>query len=438
MFGAILQRITISLVIRLLCCSYLFLEGVCFMTENTSWKSKFFFVALGQAISLLGSHGVQFALIWMLAEKTSSPLVLGIAGIAAYIPMTIFSPFAGIAADRYNRKLISIFSDMGIGLVALIYAILSFYFDMPIWTIFIMLFVRGLGGTFQQPAIQSIIPQLVPSDKLVKTNGWMQLMTSGSFILGPVIGAIMYGSFPMWLILVTDVIGATLASIALGVVKIPKLERLTTDKVKMSTQIKEGLMVFYQDKRLFYLVMAEFLAMLFFAPLSSYYPLLTSDYFDLSATFGSIVEVLFAIGMMISSLLFSTVIKVNNKIKVSFIGLIAMGIVSLLIGVLPPYFWGWVMFTLLCAVLGASMNVHTIPMYAYMQETIDQHKMGRAFSVITLISSVTMPIGLIISSPVAEKVGVNSWFLISGILITIITLVIMSIYKIKYSTNKSA
>ena len=52
-----------------------------------------------------------------------------------------------------------------------------------------MLCVRGIDSTFQQPAIQSIIPQLVPKDQLVKTNGWMQLLNSGSFLLGPVIGA---------------------------------------------------------------------------------------------------------------------------------------------------------------------------------------------------------------------------------------------------------
>lgn len=74
------------------------------MGKNKKWKSQFIVVALGQAISMLGSQGVQFALIWWLAEKTSSPLMLGISGIVAYLPMSLFSPIAGIAADRYNLK----------------------------------------------------------------------------------------------------------------------------------------------------------------------------------------------------------------------------------------------------------------------------------------------------------------------------------------------
>ena len=118
------------------------------MEKTQKWKSQFITVAIGQAISMLGSHGVQFALIWWLAEKTSSPFMLGISGLVAYLPMSLFSPLAGIAADRYNRKFISIFSDMAMGMVALIYAIILFFFDLPVWTVFIMLCVRGIGSTF--------------------------------------------------------------------------------------------------------------------------------------------------------------------------------------------------------------------------------------------------------------------------------------------------
>ena len=391
------------------------------MKKTQKWKSQFMTVALGQAVSMLGSHGVQFALIWWLAEKTSSPLMLGISGLVAYLPMTLFSPLAGIAADRYNRKFISIFSDMAMGAVALIYAVLLFFFELPVWTVFIILCVRGIGSTFQQPAIQSIIPQLVPKDQLVKTNGWMQLLNSGSFLLGPVIGASLYAIFPMSVVLMSDVVGAILASIALAVVKIPKLKEIEHVEQHFIAEIKEGLQVFKEDKKLFYVVIAEALCMFFYAPLSSFYPLMTSDYFKLSAMYGSAVELSFAIGMMVSSLLFSSVLKINRKIRVSFIGLFGMGIMSLFCGIIPPTYVGWFFFAGGCICLGASGNVHTIPLTAYMQETISPKKMGRAFSVLTLISSVTMPIGLLFSSPIAEKIGVNVWFFISGLCIIILT-----------------
>lgn len=395
------------------------------MFEKDKWKTKFFIVALGQAVSLLGSHGVQFAMIWWLAEQTSSPLMLGLSGLVAYLPMTLFSPLAGIAADRLNRKFICIFSDMSMGVIALIYAVCLLLFDLPVWTIFIMLCARGIGSTFQQPAIQSIIPQLVPKDQLVKTNGWMQLMNAGSFLLGPVIGAALYAAFPMSAVLLSDVIGAALASLALGIVKIPKLEKSHEMKQNMMTEFKEGLLVFRQDKTLFYLVIAEALCMFFYAPLSSFYPLMTSDYFSLSAMHGSAVELSFAVGMIASSLLFSSILKVQRKIRVSYMGLFGMGAISAACGMIPPVFSGWILFAILCMGLGASGNVHTIPLTAYIQETVEAEKMGRAFSVLTLISSVTMPVGLLFSSPIAEKVGVSVWFFIAGIAILILTAAVL-------------
>ena len=394
------------------------------MFEKDKWKTKFLIVALGQAISLLGSHGVQFALIWWLAEQTSSPLLLGLSGLAAYLPMTLFSPLAGVVADRFNRKFICIFSDMAMGIIALIYAICLFLFELPVWTVFIMLCVRGIGSTFQQPAIQSIIPQLVPTQQLVKTNGWMQLINAGSFLLGPVIGASLYAAFPMSVVLMSDVIGATLASIALAVVKIPKQQKLQNMKQNLLVEFKEGIWVFRKDRELFYLVIAEALCMFFYAPLSSFYPLMTSDYFNLSAMYGSIVELSFAVGMIISSLLFSSVLKINRKIRISYIGLLAMGVISAACGMLPAVFGGWILFAILCVGLGAFGNVHTIPLTAYIQETVETEKMGRAFSVLTLISSLTMPVGLLLSSPIAEKVGVSIWFFIAGIAIVSITAVI--------------
>lgn len=402
------------------------------MGKNKKWKSQFIVVALGQAISMLGSQGVQFALIWWLAEKTSSPLMLGISGIVAYLPMSLFSPIAGIAADRYNRKFISIFSDMTMGMIALIYAVLLFFLDLPVWTVFVMLCVRGIGSTFQQPAIQSIIPQLVPKDQLVKTNGWMQLLNSGSFLLGPVIGASLYAIFPMSVVLMSDVVGAILASVALAVVKIPKLEKTENEKQRFVTEIKEGLQVFREDKKLFYIVIAEALCMFFYAPLSSFYPLMTSDYFDLSAMYGSAVELSFAIGMIVSSLLFSSVLKVERKIRVSFIGLLGMGIASVICGVIPPVYIGWFFFAASCMCLGVAENVHTIPLTAYIQETVAPKKMGCAFSVLTLISSVPMPVGLLFSSPIAEKVGVNVWFFISGLCMLTLTTLVLIRYAAKH------
>ena len=251
--------------------------------KTIPWKSAFLRVALGQAVSQLGSHGVQFALIWWLAEETASPGVLGAAGLVAYLPMTLLSPLAGVAADRWNRKVLCITADLAMGGAALGYAVLLGQFALPPWTVLILLGLRGVGSTFQQPAIQSILPQLVPGDQLVRANGWMQLLNGGAFLLGPVIGAALYAAFPLPVVLLSDVVGAALASLALAGVKIPPLARQEDPTGGFWAEFQAGLAVFRRDRALGRLVAAQALCMFFYAPLSAFYPLMTSDYLQHSA-----------------------------------------------------------------------------------------------------------------------------------------------------------
>lgn len=394
-----------------------------------SWKRKFFTIAIGQMASLIGSAAVQFALIWWIASETESAVMMGLAGLVAFLPASLLSPVAGIVADRYSRKIICIAADMFIGLVAAVFALLMWGFDMPIWTALLILGLRSVGNTFQQPASQSMIPQFVPADELMKVGGWNQMLTSGSFLLGPAIGAALYAAVPMPVILLTDLLGALIASVMLAVVSIPPVVRQKKEKQAPLAELKEGLEVFRQDKALALVVIIGTLCMVFYMPLSSFYPLMTSDYFSASAWHGSAVEVCYALGMMISAFLMGSVIKVKKHLSVAYLGMLGLGAASAVCGLLPPTMWAWVIFAIVCGVMGGFGNVYSVPMVAYMQTTIAPERMGRAFALISLTASLAMPVGLMIGAPVAEQIGVHAWFLISGIGICAVTAVGMALHR---------
>lgn len=411
------------------------------MTENKTthkWRKRFFTIVAGQTVSLIGSSAVQFALIWWLASETESPMILGISGLAAFLPMTFLSPIAGVLADRFNRKTICICADMFIGLSAMVFAGFMWKYDVPSEYVILVLFLRGIGDTFHQPSIRAIIPQLVPSESLVKANGWSQFMQSGAFMLGPVLGAALFAALPMPVVLLTDTLGAVTASVLLGMVKIPPLQKTEEHGEghergagRFFRELKEGGQVYLEDPKLLILMTAQTLSMIFFLPLSSFYPLMTSSYFKLGAWHASAVELTFAMGMLASSLLLGIVIEVKNKLKTAYIGLFGIGIASALCGIMPPVMWGFWAFAVFCGLLGASGNIHSIPIIAYMQETIAPEKMGRAFSLVGMAGSLAMPAGLLIAGPVAEKIGVHMWFFVTGIAIILISICAVLIHKMK-------
>lgn len=385
------------------------------MNDYSRWKQKFFTIAIGQAVSLIGSSAVQFALIWWLASETGSPLMMAFSGLVAFLPQIFLGPFAGVWIDRLKRKYVIIGADLFIGLVALIFAALLWLGRPPYWSACAVLGIRAVGGVFHTPAIQSVVPQLVPADKLVRANGWSQFMQSGAFMLGPVLGAAMYAALPLPVILLTDFAGALVASITVAVVHIPEPEHRRQEMPHFIHEMKEGAMICMKDKKLVKIAVASTVCLIFFLPLSSYYPLMSSSYFNASAWHGSAVEFLYALGMMGASVLFGSLGKVHNKLRASYLALGGIGVTCFICGILPPDKWAWYVFAVSCMFMGGFGSAYNIPCLSYYQETIPPKAQGRAFSLLGSLMSLAMPVGLLISSPVAEAFGVNVWFLVSGI-----------------------
>lgn len=383
--------------------------------ERTGWQRKFFTIAIGQAVSLVGSSAVQFALIWWLASETESPFMMAMSGLVAFLPQIILGPFAGVWIDRLKRKYVVITADLFMGIIAVIFAAALWKGHPPYWTACLILGVRSVGNVFHTPAIQSIIPQLVPAEKLLKANGWSQFMQSGAFMLGPVLGAALYAAFPLPVVLLTDFFGALAASITVAVVRIPEPEHNHQQVPHFLREMKEGAQIVLKDKKLMRLLAAGTISMIFFMPLSSYYPLMSSSYFNGTAWHGSVVEFAYAFGMMAVSIGFGSMGKGKNKITTAFVGLAGIAVTCFISGILPPTMWAWAVFAFVCLLMGGFGAVYNIPCMAYMQETIPPEAQGRAFSLIGTMMSLTMPMGLLLSSPVAERYGVPMWFLISGI-----------------------
>ncbi|MGI6251175.1 MAG: MFS transporter [Anaerolineaceae bacterium] len=94
------------------------------LVEGRPWLINYIPMWAGQAVSILGSVIVQFALIWNLTEKTDSAAVLATGTIVSILPGVILGPFSGALVDRLNRKLIMVISDLLVALFTLVLVVL--------------------------------------------------------------------------------------------------------------------------------------------------------------------------------------------------------------------------------------------------------------------------------------------------------------------------
>ncbi|MCB0014271.1 MAG: MFS transporter, partial [Anaerolineales bacterium] len=137
--------------------------------ETSGKKSSlrtYFVLWGGQAISLLGSQLVQFALIWWLTETTGSATILSLASLVGLLPQVLLGPFVGVLVDRWPRRQTMFVADSIVALATLVLSALFWLGIVEVWHLFVLLFVRALAGAFHWPAMQSSTSLMVPEAQL--------------------------------------------------------------------------------------------------------------------------------------------------------------------------------------------------------------------------------------------------------------------------------
>ncbi len=406
------------------------------MTKETlKWKRDFFTIWTGQAISLFTSAILQMAIIFYLTEKTGSAMVLSIASLVGFLPYAVFGPMIGVLVDRYDRKKIMIGADLIIAAAGAAMAIIALYMELPVWMVMIVLFIRSIGTAFHSPALSAVTPLLVPEDQLTRCAGYSQSLQSISYILSPAAAAFLYSVWKLNAIIAIDVLGAVIACITVALVRIPKLslEEQSLERNFMK-EMKEGLVVLKENKGLFALLLIGTLYMFFYMPINALYPLISMEYFAGTPMHISITEIAYASGMLVGGLLLGLLGSFKKRIVLITASIFMMGVSLTISGLLPSS--GFAIFVVCCAIMGFSVPFYSGVQTALFQEKIKPEYLGRVFSLTGSIMSLAMPVGLILSGIFADRIGVNKWFLISGILIVGIAIVCPLIPVVKSLDDK--
>ncbi|HDM9239274.1 TPA: macrolide efflux MFS transporter Mef(A) [Listeria innocua] len=405
------------------------------MEKYNNWKLKFFTIWAGQAVSLITSAILQMAIIFYLTEKTGSAMVLSMASLVGFLPYAVFGPAIGVLVDRYDRKKIMIGADLIIAAAGAALAIIALYMELPIWMVMVVLFIRSIGTAFHSPALNAVTPLLVPEDQLTKCAGYSQSLQSISYILSPAFAALLYSVWELNAIIAIDVLGAVIASLTVAFVNIPKLnvdqQSLKPDFIK---EMKEGIVVLRQNKGLFDLLLLGTLYTFVYMPINALYPLISMEYFNGTPMHISITEIAFASGMLAGGLILGRLGSYEKRVLLITGSFFMMGASLAIAGLLPPS--DFIIFVVCCAIMGLSVPFYSGVQTALFQEKIKPEYLGRVFSLTGSIMSLAMPLGLILSGFFSDRIGVNYWFLMSGILIIGIAIVCPMMTEIRKLDTK--
>lgn len=403
---------------------------------NENWAPRFFTLWTGQALSLLGSQLVQFAIIWYLTQKTNSATTLAIASLMGLLPQVLLSPFIGTWVDRGNRRLILIFADTTVAIATLLLAILFALNLTQIWHIYLMLFLRAVAGGFHQSAFGASVVLLVPKDQLARVQGFNQALYGGLNIVSAPLGAFLYSALPMQGILSIDVVTALIAVAIVFFTHIPQPQRDAGVQATFFQDFVAGFRYIVTWRGLTIVLSMVMVINFFYTAAESLTPILISKYFHGTARNLGIWQAMFAIGTILGGILLGTWGGFKKRVVTAQMGLIFLGLSTLLIGFTPANF---LLFALIINTLsGLVLPIVNGSYGAILQSVIAPEMQGRVFAFIMSAASLVSPIGLIIAGPIADMFGVPLWFQIAGITCALMGLAGFFIHEVMQMEEEKA
>lgn len=389
----------------------------------TNWKRNIAFFITGQTISLIGSLLVQYAIMWYITLTTQSGVMMTISILSGFVPGLILAPFAGVWADRFDRKKLIIIADAFIAILTILTALVFLLGYREIWLLFVVSIFRSLGQSIHQPSVGAVYPQIVPQDKLMRVQGISSGIQSAMMVIAPIAGASLLTFASLEVIFSIDFFTAALAITSLLLlVKIPKPEkRPMGEKVDYLLDMKMGLK--YIKSHHFLIPFFTYIALVLFfvAPAAFLTPLQVVRRFGDEVWRLSAIEITFSAGMTVGGLIIAAWGGFKNRIVTMVFALSFLGLSTMLFGIVGNF---WIYLGVM-VFMGLNLPFYNTPAIVMIQEKVEPEYMGRVMSVLGMINGAAMPLGMLVFGPLADYIAIEWLMVISGLVMLLIGLSIL-------------
>lgn len=384
-------------------------------TQST-FKNYLFFWS-GQLISLLGSSITQFVIIWWITVKTESALYLSLASFLGLAPMVILAPFAGVFADRWNRRMLIASADLLQAMATVVLIVFFWQGNISIWIVLLLLCFRGVFQAFHSPTVSAITPSMVPGDKLSRMNGLNYLFSGAVYLVGPVLAAVLLQVWQIYQILWIDVATFLVAIVPLLLIRIPSV-RKKNENGSFKADLVEGFSFIKRARGFMPLTILATGLNFLFTPIStllSYFVIF--DHFG-GATELALVTASLQAGILAGGLFMSVKKEIKNKMVMCMIS-IFVAFVGYTLAALTPTGMFWFM-ALSVLILTLCLPVANVLIQTIVQTVVPLNMQGRVNSVTMALATAAQPLGMIISGGIVQFVKTSYLFLgcsFSGMLI---------------------
>lgn len=380
--------------------SYMAINKIKMMTRALKHHNyrKFF---IGQCISLIGTWMQRTALVWLVYRLTNSITLLGIVDFAGHIPSLFITPFAGVLLDRFNRYKIVIAAQVFAMVQAFILAYLVLTEQIVTWHIIALNFMLGLINSFDFPARQSFVVNVVDKkEDLVNAIALNSALFNSARIIGPALAGTIIALIGEGLCFLFNAISYIAVLIALLSMKI-KLKKQPPVHNNIIKQLLEGLCYAYRHKPIKHLLALLALTSLMGMPINVMMPVYAKTILQGGPqTLGLLTSAL-GVGALCGTIYLASRQNINGLEKriAAACAVFGTGICIFSQSRYLP------LSVILIFITGFGMVAQTASTNTLIQSMVDEDKRGRVMSLYVTLFGGIIPFGSLITGCIAEKLG---------------------------------
>lgn len=397
--------------------------------KQTTWKRQAMLFLVSQCITLFGSTLVQMAIIWYVTIQTSSGVWVAAFTVCSYLPQFLISFVAGVWADRHSRKKLIIGADSLIALVTFLMVLAIPHITdktVILGGLLAMSVIRSLGAGIQTPAVNAVIPQLVPENQIMRFNGINATMQSVVQFAAPAAAGALLTINTLSSTLLIDTATAIVGIGLLSTVMIPK-QTTQNQGTSVVKDMKTGIQYTLSDKLIGKVLTVYGLFIFLCVPAGFLSQLFVSRVYGETYWYLTAVELAGFIGMVAGGLLMSIWGGFKSRVTTMSVGLIAFGALAIGMG-LSKHF---ALYLTLMIIYGVAITMVQTATTTLIQEKAEASMQGRVFGLLGAMYSGFLPVGMAIFGPLADEISLH-WIMIgSGIALTVLSIFVATSKKMR-------
>ncbi|MCD9155296.1 MFS transporter [Aeromicrobium duanguangcaii] len=367
--------------------------------------------AMGALVSNVGTWMQRVAQDWLILTLTGSGTALGITTGLQLLPALLFSPVAGVVADRFPKQQILKVTQLAMALPAVVLGVLAVTGAVEAWHVYVIAFVFGVGTAFDAPARQSFVAEMVGSEDLSNAVGLNSASFNTARMIGPALAGLLIAALGSGVKATGWVILANAVSYVAVIASLTALDarRLHPSPVSGSRKgaVREGVRYVRSRPDLVLLLICVFFVGTFGMNFQMTSALMATEVYGKGASEYGILGSILAIGSLVGALLAAR--RTRPRLIFVVVAGLAFGIAEIVAGMMPTY----TTFALILPLLGLSSLTMVTSANGLIQLTAAPQMRGRVAALYLMVFMGGTPVGAPLIGWVGEEFGAR-WTLILG------------------------